>query len=71
MINVFAVTPAVPGAYPVDIIGRRQTYALGFATVAVLGFIIGGTRYPLSNVFPLFVVLFGIFQSFLLVGPGD
>jgi len=29
------------------------------------------TRYPLSHVFPLFVVLFAIFQSFLSVGPGD
>jgi hypothetical protein len=28
-------------------------------------------RYPLANVFPLFVVLFALFQSFLSVGPGD
>jgi hypothetical protein len=44
---------------------------LGFAVASVLGFVIGGARYPLSNVFPLFVTLFGIFQSFLSVGPGD
>ncbi|PVH74693.1 MFS general substrate transporter [Cadophora sp. DSE1049] len=71
LINAFAIPGAILGAFLVDIIGRRQTYALGFAVVAVLGFIIGGARYPLSNIFPLFVVLFGLLQSFLSVGPGD
>lgn len=71
LINAFAIPGAILGAFLVDILGRRQTYALGFSVVAVLGFVIGGARYPLSNVFPLFVVLFGIFQSFLSVGPGD
>ena len=71
LINAFAIPGAILGAFLVDIIGRRQTYTLGFAVVAVLGFVIGGARYPLSNIFPLFVVLFGLLQSFLSVGPGD
>lgn len=50
--------------------GRRQTYALGFSIVSVFGFIIGGAMIPLQATFPAFVVLFGLFQSFLSVGPG-
>ncbi|KAK9384336.1 hypothetical protein V1515DRAFT_641283 [Lipomyces mesembrius] len=52
-------------------IGGRQTYTVGWAIVFVLGFLIGGLRFFLSHVFPLFVVLYGFFQSFLSAGPGD
>lgn len=71
LINSFALPGAFVGAYLIDRIGRKQTYALGWSIVCVLGFSIGGSMVKLANVFPLFVTLFGLFQSFLSVGPGD
>ena len=35
-----------------------------------MGFIIGGALKPIQSVFPLFVVLYGIFNSFGEMGPG-
>ncbi|KAK9313982.1 major facilitator superfamily domain-containing protein [Lipomyces starkeyi] len=71
LINSFAIPGAIFGGWLTDRIGRRQTYAVGWAIVCILGFLIGGLRFPLRHVFPLFVVLYGFFQSFLSVGPGD
>ena len=59
------------GALLVDRIGRKETYALGWSIVCVFGFVIGGAMFPLSKIFPLFIALFGLFQTFLSVGPGD
>ncbi|KAF6798833.1 hypothetical protein CMUS01_15687 [Colletotrichum musicola] len=71
LVNAFALPGAFIGALLMDRIGRRQTYALGWAIVCVFGFAIGGSMIQLSNVFPLFVTLYGLFQTFLSVGPGD
>lgn len=71
LINAFALPGAFIGAFLMDRIGRKQTYALGWSIVCVFGFIIGGSMFPLRSVFPLFVVLFALFQTFLSVGPGD
>ncbi|WAO92151.1 MFS domain-containing protein [Fusarium falciforme] len=73
LINFFALPGAFIGAMLMDRIGRRQTYALGWAIVCVFGFVIGGTMFPLSSssAFPAFVTLYGLFQTFLSVGPGD
>ena len=53
-----------------DRIGRRQTMALGFTCLGVMGFIIGGALTQLKTVFPLFVVLYGIFNASGEMGPG-
>ena len=45
--------------------------ALGFALQAVLGFIIGGANQQIQKVFPLFVVLYGLFLTLGEVGPGS
>ncbi|KAF5985509.1 glycerophosphoinositol transporter [Fusarium bulbicola] len=73
LINFFALPGAFIGALLMDRIGRRQTYALGWSIVCVFGFVIGGTMYPLNSpsAFPAFVTLYGLFQTFLSVGPGD
>lgn len=73
LINFFALPGALVGALLMDRIGRRQTYALGWSIVCVFGFIIGGAMIPLSSSrgFPAFVTLYGLFQSFLSLGPGD
>lgn len=71
LVNFFALPGAFIGAILMDRIGRRQTYALGWSIVCVFGFVIGGAMVPLQTVFPLFVTLYGLFQTFLSVGPGD
>lgn len=45
--------------------------ALGFGLQAILGFILGGAMGPIQNVFPLFVVLYGVFLTLGEVGPGS
>jgi hypothetical protein len=37
----------------------------------VMGFIIGGALQPLQSIFPLFIVLYGIFNAFGEMGPGE
>lgn len=53
-----------------DRIGRKQTMTLGFFCWAILGFIIGGALGPIQSILPLFIVLYGIFNSFGEMGPG-
>lgn len=45
--------------------------ALGFALQALLGFILGGAYNSILSIFPLFVVLYGIFLTLGEVGPGS
>ncbi|KAL0569407.1 hypothetical protein V5O48_012561 [Marasmius crinis-equi] len=73
LVNSFALPGALLGGLLLDRMGRRQTYTFGFLIVGLLGFIIGGAMEPLRKpkAFPAFVVLFGLFQSFLSVGPGN
>ncbi|KAK7960378.1 glycerophosphoinositol permease 1 [Apiospora saccharicola] len=70
LINFFALPGSFIGALLMDRIGRRQTYALGWSIVCVFGFVIGGAMVPLQHVFPLFVVFYALFQTFLLQFSG-
>ncbi|KAF3805555.1 Glycerophosphodiester transporter GIT2 [Colletotrichum gloeosporioides] len=71
VINCFYVPGPFIGGYLSDKIGRRQTMALGFTLQAILGFVLGGAMNPIQKVFPLFVVLYGIFLTLGEVGPGS
>lgn len=71
VINCFYLPGPFIGGYLSDKIGRRKTMALGFGLQAILGFILGGAMYPIQNIFPLFVVLYGIFLTLGEVGPGS
>ncbi|KAJ7126051.1 major facilitator superfamily domain-containing protein [Mycena epipterygia] len=71
LVNAFALPGAFFGGFLIDRIGRRQTYTFGFLIVAVFGYIIGGAMAPLRAHFGAFVVMYGLFQSFLSVGPGN
>ncbi|KAG9524487.1 major facilitator superfamily transporter, partial [Aureobasidium melanogenum] len=71
LVNAFALPGALLGSLLVDPLGRKETYALGWGIVSILGFVIGGAMIKLHSIFPLFVVLYGLFQSFLSVGPGN
>ena len=70
VINCFYIPGPFLGGYLSDKIGRRRTMALGFSLQALLGFILGGANKQIQNVFPLFVVLYGLFLTLGEVGPG-
>lgn len=70
VINAFYIPGPFIGGYLSDRIGRRKTMALGFGLQATLGFILGGANQQIQKVFPLFVVLYGIFLTLGEVGPG-
>lgn len=71
VINCFYLPGPFLGGYLSDKIGRRKTMALGFTLQAVLGFILGGAMESIQSVFPLFVVMYGIFLTLGEVGPGS
>ncbi|KAH9901778.1 metabolite transport protein [Xylariomycetidae sp. FL2044] len=71
VINCFYLPGPFIGGYLSDKIGRRKTMALGFGLQAILGFVLGGAMVPIQSVFPLFVVLYGIFLTLGEVGPGS
>jgi MFS family permease len=70
LINCFYLPGPFIGGYLSDKIGRRQTMALGFGLQAVLGFVLGGAIGPIQSIFPLFVVMYGVFLCLGEVGPG-
>lgn len=70
VINCFYIPGPFLGGYLSDKIGRRKTMALGFAMQSVLGFVLGGAMGPIQKIFPLFIVLYGIFLTLGEVGPG-
>ncbi|KAK8213723.1 major facilitator superfamily domain-containing protein [Phyllosticta capitalensis] len=71
VINCFYIPGPFLGGYLSDRIGRRQTMCLGFALQACLGFILGGASKEIQTVFPLFVVMYGLFLTLGEVGPGS
>ena len=70
IIVCFYIPGAFIGGYLSDRIGRRKTLALGFALQAALGFVLGGAYHKIEKIFPLFVVMYGIFLTLGEVGPG-
>ncbi|EXK43557.1 hypothetical protein FOXG_04605 [Fusarium oxysporum f. sp. lycopersici 4287] len=70
VVNCFYLPGCVVGGLLMDRIGRRQTMTLGFFGWTILGFIIGGALSPIQSVFPLFIVLYGIFNALGEMGPG-
>ncbi|OJJ54358.1 hypothetical protein ASPSYDRAFT_81990 [Aspergillus sydowii CBS 593.65] len=46
------------------------TMTLGFLIWAIWGFILGGALGPIQSVFPLFIVMYGIFNALGEMGPG-
>jgi MFS family permease len=71
VINCFYIPGPFLGGYLSDKIGRRKTMALGFTLQAALGFVIGGAMEQIQSIFPLFIVLYGIFLTLGEVGPGS
>ncbi|ORY07071.1 metabolite transporter [Basidiobolus meristosporus CBS 931.73] len=68
----FYLPGAVGGAIFSDKIGRKRTMTIGFALQGFVGIALGAAYGPLvENVFPLFVVLYGIYLACGEFGPGD
>ncbi|KAE8443032.1 hypothetical protein EG329_002426 [Mollisiaceae sp. DMI_Dod_QoI] len=70
VVNCFYLPGCIVGGLLMDRIGRKQTMTLGFFLWALVGFILGGAIGPIQTVFPLFVVMYGIFNSLGEMGPG-
>lgn len=70
VVNCFYLPGCIVGGLLMDKIGRKQTMTLGFFLWGILGFILGGAIGPIQTVFPLFVVLYGIFNALGEMGPG-
>jgi MFS family permease len=70
VVNCFYLPGCIVGGLLMDRIGRKQTMTLGFLLWGIVGFIIGGAIGPIQTVFPLFVVLYGIFNPLGEMGPG-
>ncbi|KAJ5641998.1 hypothetical protein N7490_005998 [Penicillium lividum] len=70
VINCFYIPGCIVGGLLMDRIGRKQTMTLGFFLWGIWGFILGGALHPIQSVFPLFVVMYGIFNALGEMGPG-
>ncbi|KAM0269815.1 hypothetical protein ACHAPA_004025, partial [Fusarium lateritium] len=70
VVNCFYLPRCVVRGLLMDRISRRQTMTLGFLGWMILGFIIGGALSPIQSVFPLFIVLYGIFNALGEMSPG-
>lgn len=70
VINCFYIPGPFVGGLLSDKIGRRKTMALGFTLQAILGFVLGGAQAQIEKIFPLFIVLYGLFLTLGEVGPG-
>ncbi|THC89205.1 hypothetical protein EYZ11_011340 [Aspergillus tanneri] len=70
VVNCFYLPGCLLGGWLMDKIGRKQNMTLGFMLWAIWGFILGGALHPIQKVFPLFVVMYGIFMALGEMGPG-
>ncbi|TFY80480.1 hypothetical protein EWM64_g3532 [Hericium alpestre] len=71
LLGAIALPGVFVGAYLCNPLGRRNTMMLGFSGYLVFGLIIGCAYEKITNIIPLFVIFYGLMQSFGNMGPGD
>ncbi|KDQ63656.1 hypothetical protein JAAARDRAFT_386367 [Jaapia argillacea MUCL 33604] len=71
LLGAIALPGVFVGALLCNRFGRRNTMMLGFSGYLVFGLIIGLSYDKITNIIPLFVVFYGLMQSFGNMGPGD
>ncbi|KIH89881.1 metabolite transport protein GIT1 [Sporothrix brasiliensis 5110] len=71
LLGVIALPGVFVGAFLCDRIGRKNTMILGFSGYLVFGLIIGCAYDKITKILPLFIVFYGLMQSFGNLGPGD
>ncbi|EJD41536.1 MFS Git1p-related glycerophosphoinositol permease [Auricularia subglabra TFB-10046 SS5] len=71
LLSSIALPGVFVGAWLCDRLGRKQTMMLGFSGYLVFGLIIGIAFPRIVAITPLFVVFYGLMNSFGNLGPGD
>ncbi|KIK99036.1 hypothetical protein PAXRUDRAFT_823203 [Paxillus rubicundulus Ve08.2h10] len=71
LLGAIALPGVFVGAWLCNRLGRRNTMILGFSGYLVFGLTIGLAYDKITNIVPLFVVFYGLMQSFGNLGPGD
>ncbi|KAH7931102.1 MFS general substrate transporter [Leucogyrophana mollusca] len=71
LLGSIALPGVLVGAFLCNRLGRRNTMCLGFSGYLVFGLIIGLAYDKITNIIPLFVIFYGLMQSFGNMGPGD
>ncbi|KAH3684744.1 hypothetical protein WICPIJ_004275 [Wickerhamomyces pijperi] len=71
LLGIIALPGVFIGAYLVDKIGRKYLLMLGYSGYLVIGLVIGCGYDKIKKIVPLFVVFYGIFNSFGNLGPGN
>ncbi|KAI0375327.1 MFS Git1p-like glycerophosphoinositol permease [Pilatotrama ljubarskyi] len=71
LLGAIALPGVFVGALLCNPLGRRNTMILGFSGYLVFGLIIGLAYDKITHIIPLFVIFYGLMQSFGNLGPGD
>jgi len=71
LLGAIALPGVFVGAALCNPFGRRNTMMLGFSGYLIFGLIIGCAYDRITKIIPLFVVFYGLMQSFGNMGPGD
>jgi len=71
LLGALALPGVFVGALLCNPLGRRNTMMVGFSGYLVFGLIIGIAYDRITKIIPLFVIFYGLMQSFGNLGPGD
>ncbi|KIJ57885.1 hypothetical protein HYDPIDRAFT_44726 [Hydnomerulius pinastri MD-312] len=71
LLGAIALPGVLVGAWLCNRLGRRNTMILGFSGYLVFGLTIGLAYNQITQIIPLFVIFYGLMQSFGNLGPGD
>ncbi|KAL0951054.1 hypothetical protein HGRIS_007793 [Hohenbuehelia grisea] len=71
LLGTIALPGVFVGALLCNPLGRRNTMMLGFSGYLVFGLIIGLAYDRITKILPLFIIFYGLMNSFGNLGPGD
>ncbi|KAG6810806.1 hypothetical protein H0H92_010284 [Tricholoma furcatifolium] len=71
LLGAIALPGVFVGALLCNKLGRKYTMMLGFSGYLIFGLIIGCAYDQITKIIPLFVIFYGLMQSFGNMGPGD
>ncbi|KAF9532029.1 MFS Git1p-related glycerophosphoinositol permease [Crepidotus variabilis] len=71
LLGALALPGVFVGALLCNPLGRRNTMMVGFSGYLIFGLIIGLAYDKITHIIPLFVIFYGLMQSFGNLGPGD
>ncbi|CCH41984.1 putative metabolite transport protein [Wickerhamomyces ciferrii] len=71
LLTIIALPGVILGALVVDKWGRKYCLMVGFSGYLVIGLVIGCAYNKIKEITPLFIIFYGIFNSFGNFGPGN